>query len=249
MKNLFVWNTFMQWKPVAIKEQKVTENQAGSDDATTDVNQQTAGVQIADQANQGLSYEERWKIIQYFSDWIKNADVRIQMLLAVQGFIVAAYGALIPATEKADNFWNLWTILFTVLFIVFVLISFIIGFLQFPNTTSSSSKENNIFFYGSYVEGIKPDGLSNFTRDQKLEDLGEQLVKLGQIASKKFKNVQHLQTSVFLSSFSLALLLVGFTPDPSKFFREEWMCTLVIVVCIILCSVIFLCKLPGKNVK
>lgn len=39
MKNLFVWNTFMQWKPVAIKEQKVTENQAGSDDATTDVNQ------------------------------------------------------------------------------------------------------------------------------------------------------------------------------------------------------------------
>ena len=167
MKNLFVWNTFMQWKPVAIKEQKVTENQAGSDDATTDVNQQTAGVQIADQANQGLSYEERWKIIQYFSDWIKNADVRIQMLLAVQGFIVAAYGALIPAIEKADNFWNLWTILFTVLFIVFVLISFIIGFLQFPNTTSSSSKENNIFFYGSYVEGIKPDGLSNFTRDQK----------------------------------------------------------------------------------
>ena len=84
---------------------------------------------------------------------------------------------------------------------------------------------------------------------KKLEDLGEQLVKLGQIASKKFKNVQHLQTSVFLSSFSLALLLVGFTPDPSKFFREEWMCTLVIVVCIILCSVIFLCKLPGKNVK
>lgn len=121
MKNLFVWNTFMQWKPVAIKEQKVTENQTGSDDATTDVNQQTAGVQIADQANQGLSYEERWKIIQYFSDWIKNADVRIQMLLAVQGFIVAAYGALIPAIEKADNFWNLWTILFTVLFIVLYL--------------------------------------------------------------------------------------------------------------------------------
>ena len=101
MKNLFVWNTFMQWKPVAIKEQKVTENQAGSDDATTDVNQQTAGVQIADQANQGLSYEERWKIIQYFSDWIKNADVRIQMLLAVQGFIVAAYWSTYPGHRES----------------------------------------------------------------------------------------------------------------------------------------------------
>ena len=98
MKNLFVWNTFMQWKPVAIKEQKVTENQAGSDDAATDKNRASAEAQTPAPVEQGVSYEERWRLVQYFSDWIKNADVRIQMLLAVQGFIVAAYGALIPAT-------------------------------------------------------------------------------------------------------------------------------------------------------
>jgi hypothetical protein len=32
----------MQWKPVAIKEQKVTENQAEADDAATDKNRAPA---------------------------------------------------------------------------------------------------------------------------------------------------------------------------------------------------------------
>lgn len=144
MKNLFVWNTFMQWKPVAIKEQKVTENQARSDGTTNDKNQAPAETQTPAPVEQGVSYEERWRLVQYFSDWIKNADVRIQMLLAVQGFIVAAYGALIPATEKVGNFWNSWTYIWTAFFVSTVIISFKIGFYQRPNM-SVSGRAGNIF--------------------------------------------------------------------------------------------------------
>lgn len=145
MKNLFVWNTFMQWKPVAIKEQKVTENQVGSDDAATDKNQALAEAQAINQIEQGVSYEERWRLVQYFSDWIKNADVRIQMLLAVQGFIVAAYGTLIPAMDKNNSFWNFWTYFWVASFVVSVITSFAIGFLQFPNREVGGS-EGNVFF-------------------------------------------------------------------------------------------------------
>lgn len=29
----------------------------------------------------GLSYEQRWQIIQHFTEWIKHGDSKIQMLL------------------------------------------------------------------------------------------------------------------------------------------------------------------------
>lgn len=209
MKNFFVWNTFMQWKPVAIKEQKVTENRAGSDDATTDKNQAPAEDHTPAQVEQGVSYEERWRIVQYFSDWIKNADVRIQMLLAVQGFIVAAYGALIPATEKVGNFWNPWTYIWTAFFVSTVIISFKIGFYQRPNM-SVSGRAGNIFFYGSYNAEAKT--LDSISHKDKMEYINDQMSTLAGIADKKFKNVQRLQSSVFMSAIFLVLFSAGFVP-------------------------------------
>lgn len=145
MKNLFVWNTFMQWKPVAIKEQKVTENQVMSDDAVTDNNRAPAEAQTPAPVEQGVSYEERWRLVQYFSDWIKNADVRIQMLLAVQGFIVAAYGSFIPAMDKNNSFWNLWTYFWVASFVVSVITSFGLDFFSFLIEKLEELKETYFF--------------------------------------------------------------------------------------------------------
>lgn len=234
MKNLFIWNTFMQWKPVAIKEQKVTENQAGSDDATTDKNRAPAETQVANHTTHGMSYEERWDLVQYFSDWIKNADVRIQMLLAVQGFIVAAYGTLIPVTEKISNFWNLWTYIWTACFVISVITSFKIGFYQRPNM-SVSGKKGNIFFYGSY-DGTQ-ENLNEISIESKLQYLTSQLSTLAGIASNKFKNVQNLQSSVFMSAIFLVLFLIGFTPWISQHVIQKNECLVQLMVCtgIIIC--------------
>ena len=233
MKNLFVWNTFMQWKPVAIKEQKVTENQAGSDDAATDKNRAPAEAQTPAPDEQGVSYEERWRLVQYFSDWIKNADVRIQMLLAVQGFIVAAYGALIPAMDKNNSFWNFWTYFWVASFVVSVITSFGIGFLQFPNREVGGA-EGNVFFYGSYENGNQRYILENVSFDKRNEYLSEQLVKLANIANTKFKNVQKLQTSVFLSSLFLVMSATGFIPWISTFFYNSLVCSVLAVILVIL---------------
>lgn len=223
----------MQWKPVAIKEQKVTMNQVGSDDATTDANQALAEAQAADQVEQGVSYEERWRLVQYFSDWIKNADVRIQMLLAVQGFIVAAYGALIPATEKVGNFWNLWTYIWTAFFVSTVIISFKIGFYQRPNM-SVSGRAGNIFFYGSYNADAKI--LDSISHTDKMEYINDQMSTLAGIADKKFKNVQRLQSSVFMSSIFLVLFSAGFVPwfHEHSLRKEECLILSVIVAGVLL---------------
>ena len=232
MKNLFVWNTFMQWKPVAIKEQKVTENQAGSGDAATDKNRAPAEAQTPAPVEQGVSYEERWRLVQYFSDWIKNADVRIQMLLAVQGFIVAAYGALIPAMDKNNSFWNFWTYFWVASFVVSVIASFVIGFLQFPNREVGGA-EGNVFFYGSYENSNQRYILENVSSDKRDEYLSDQLVKLANIANTKFKNVQKLQTSVFLSSLFLVLFTAGFIPWISTFFYERPVCSVLVIALVI----------------
>lgn len=249
MKNLFVWNTFMQWKPVAIKEQKVTENQAGSDDAATDKNRASAEAQTPAPVEQGVSYEERWRLVQYFSDWIKNADVRIQMLLAVQGFIVAAYGALIPAMDKNNSFWNFWTYFWVASFVVSVITSFGIGFLQFPNREVGGAG-GNVFFYGSYENSNQRYILKNVSSDKRDEYLSGQLVKLANIANTKFKNVQKLQTSVFLSSLFLVLSATGFIPWISTIFYECPVCSgLVIALVISVLVIISLLMSYKKKVK
>ena len=223
----------MQWKPVAIKEQKVTENQVGPDGAATDKNRAPAEAQTPAPVEQGVSYEERWRLVQYFSDWIKNADVRIQMLLAVQGFIVAAYGALIPAMDKNNSFWNFWTYFWVASFVVSVIASFVIGFLQFPNREVGGA-EGNVFFYGSYENSNQRYILENVSFDKRNEYLSDQLVKLANIANTKFKNVQKLQTSVFLSSLFLVMSVTGFIPWISTFFYEHPICSVLAVILVIL---------------
>lgn len=60
----------------------------------------------------GLNREERWQLIQYFNDLIKHGDSKIQMLLTVQGVIVAAYGGFISTFLSKPNIWNPVTIFF-----------------------------------------------------------------------------------------------------------------------------------------
>ena len=254
MKKVFDWNTFVQWKSTMIKMQIAVEKTAASedsvaiDDATTDANQQTAGVQIADQANQGLSYEELWRIIQYFSDWIKNGDVRIQMLLAVQGFIIAVYGALIPSADKINNFWNLWTGAWTALFVVAVLLSFNIGFFQKPNRTVKGDK-GNIFFYGSYGESNESvDNLEKVSYENKINYMRGQISTLADIADKKFKGVQDLQTSVFLSAIFLTFFLSGFIPWVAVKASEFWCFSFIAVVALVVLLVFVLKKYKDINV-
>lgn len=238
----------MQWKPVAIKEQKVTENQAGSGDASTDKNRAPAEAQTPAPVEQGVSYEERWRLVQYFSDWIKNADVRIQMLLAVQGFIIAAYGALIPSADKINNFWNLWTGAWTALFVVAVLLSFNIGFFQKPNRTVKGDK-GNIFFYGSYGESNESvDNLEKVSYENKINYMRGQISTLADIADKKFKGVQDLQTSVFLSAIFLTFFLSGFIPWVAVKASEFWCFSFIAVVALVVLLVFVLKKYKDINV-
>lgn len=51
----------------------------------------------------GLDFDQRWQIIQHFTDWIKHGDSKIQMLLTVEGVIIAGYGALLPAVLSSNE--------------------------------------------------------------------------------------------------------------------------------------------------
>lgn len=61
----------------------------------------------------GLDFDQRWQIIQHFTDWIKHGDSKIQMLLTVQGVIVAAYATFAPKilsdmAERGGWEWYTW---------------------------------------------------------------------------------------------------------------------------------------------
>ena len=83
----------------------------------------------------GLSYEQRWQIIQHFTEWIRHGDSKIQMLLTVQGVIVAAYGALVPNFLSKQDVWNPCTLTSNIVFALSVLVSFGYGF-SIPLTDS-----------------------------------------------------------------------------------------------------------------
>jgi len=117
-------------------------------------------------------------------------------------------------------------------FVVSVITSFGIGFLQFPNREVGGA-EGNVFFYGSYENSNQRYILKNVSFDKRDEYLSGQLVKLANIANTKFKNVQKLQTSVFLSSLFLVLSATGFIPWISTIFYEWPVCSALVIALVI----------------
>lgn len=158
----------------------------------------------------GLNYEQRWQIIQHFTEWIKHGDSKIQMLLTVQGVIVAAYGALVPNFLSKQDVWNPCTLTSNIVFALSVLVSFGYGFraLQpYTKAYNGKSSSRNVFYYGSYANGKKLVDLERLSEDQKKEYLSEQISMLGFVASEKFSSISRLQ---FLIFFNVILLVPVF---------------------------------------
>lgn len=163
----------------------------------------------------GLDFEQRWQIIQHFTEWIKHGDSKIQMLLTVQGVVVAAYGAYISSFLSKQNAWNSCTIFFNIIFAVVTLGSFAFGFfgaLQ-PYTKQHAGEEEkrNVFFYGSYKkDGCLPE-LEILDDEEQLKQLSRQISILGDTAKIKFKNVKILQGLVVASIILLTPVIISFS--------------------------------------
>lgn len=158
----------------------------------------------------GLSCEQRWQVIQHFTEWIKHGDSKIQMLLTVQGVIVAAYGALVPNFLSKQDVWNPCTLAFNIIFAFSVLVSFGYGFSALQPYTKAyggKSSSRNVFYYGSYVNGKKLVDLDSLSEDKKKEYLSEQISVLGLVASEKFSSIVWLQYLIF---FNVILLVPVF---------------------------------------
>ena len=167
----------------------------------------------------GLNREERGQLIQYFNDLIKHGDSKIQMLLTVQGVIVAAYGGFISTFLSKPNIWNPVTIFLSALFAVSVVASLLVGIVALqpyvkehngePATREGQGKEN-IYYYGSYSDSRILDGLDYATAEEKMNYLGAQISVLGGIATRKFRKVFFLEWLVFSNVLILIASFIFF---------------------------------------
>ena len=162
----------------------------------------------------GLSYEQRWQIIQHFTEWIKHGDSKIQTLLLAQCIVLATYGLSVSEVLSRQNAWNFFTIIFSSIFAVIVLASFWYGIRALQPYTKAYGGKNdsqNVFFYGSYANAKKISELETLSKDRKLKYLEEQISVLGFVAMNKFVNVNRLQWIVFSSIISLISVVVSFS--------------------------------------
>lgn len=163
----------------------------------------------------GLDFDRRWQIIQHFTEWIKHGDSKIQMLLTVQGVVVAAYGAYISSFLSKQNAWNSCTISFNIVFALVTLGSFAFGFFgalqPYTKKHAGEDKKRNVFFYGSYKkDGCLPE-LEILDEEEQLEQLSRQISILGDTAKIKFKNVKILQCLVVASIVLLVPVIISFS--------------------------------------
>ncbi|OFM23926.1 Pycsar system effector family protein [Rothia sp. HMSC069D01] len=160
----------------------------------------------------GLDFDQRWQIIQHFTDWIKHGDSKIQMLLTVQGVIVAAYATFAPKilSDMAERGgWEWYTWVAVVVCSLLLLGSFIIGFLALqPYTKSYNSAGGNLFFYGTYKMGKKNQCMESVSEKVCLEYLSEQIAVLGKVAWNKFFAVVILQWVVFSNVLILLIIVI-----------------------------------------
>lgn len=175
------------------------------------------------QANQpqgpplGLDFNQKWQLIQHFTDWIKHGDAKLQMLLTVEGVIVAGYGAFLPVVISAGKAWNTFLIIFNIIFAFFVVATFGYGFFKALQPYTKKGKNDlgnkNIFFYGTYSSEHIVEDLNNSDAESISKNLDSQIAVLGAISSNKFNNVKILQTLIFLNIviFFIIILLYYFT--------------------------------------
>lgn len=161
------------------------------------------------QANQpqepplGLDFNQKWQLIQHFTDWIKHGDAKLQMLLTVEGVIVAGYGAFLPVVFSAGKSWNIFLIIFNIIFAFLVVTIFWYGFFKALQPYTKKGKNDleskNIFFYGTYSSEDIVEGLNNSDVESISKNLDSQIAVLGAISSKKFNNVKELQILILIN--------------------------------------------------
>ena len=163
----------------------------------------------------GLDFDQRWQIIQHFTEWIKHGDSKIQMLLTVQGVIVAAYGAFVAGFISKGIIWNCWTIITSVLFALTAFSTFKYGFFVALQPYTKPYKEEggkrNVFFYGSYQKNEQLAELEILDDKEQLKQLSRQISVLGGTAREKFDNVKSLQKRVMISFVVMVLVFVSFS--------------------------------------
>mgnify|MGYP000082946332 CR=1 FL=1 len=163
----------------------------------------------------GLDFDQRWQIIQHFTEWIKHGDSKIQMLLTVQGVIVAAYGAFVAGFIPKGSIWNCGTIIASVLFALATFLTFIYGFFvalqPYTKPYKEDDKRRNVFFYGSYQKDEQLAELEILDDKDQLKQLSRQISVLGGTAKEKFHSVKILQIFVMISFVAMVLVFVSFS--------------------------------------
>ena len=163
----------------------------------------------------GLDFDQRWQIIQHFTEWIKHGDSKIQMLLTVQGVIVAAYGAFVAGFISKGIIWNCWTIITSALFALTAFSTFKYGFFVALQPYTKPYKEEggkrNVFFYGSYQKNEQLAELEILDDKEQLKQLSRQISVLGGTAREKFDNVKSLQKRVMISFVVMVFVFVSFS--------------------------------------
>ncbi len=162
----------------------------------------------------GLSYEQRWQVIQHFTEWIKHGDSKIQTLLMVQAVIIATYGVSVPVFFSKSGVWNFWTIFCNAVFALATLASFIYGFFSalqpYTKPYEEKDKNRNVFFYGSYLKNERLSELESLSREEKMQQLSAQISVLGRVAKNKFRHIQNLQRFVVISIILLVPVYISF---------------------------------------
>lgn len=167
----------------------------------------------------GLNFDQKWQIIQHFTEWIKHGDSKIQMLLTIEGVIIAGYGAmssvLLSGFKSEDPIFASTYVGMNIIFTLLVLWTIWYGFFKALHPDTSKGKNDgesdNLFFYGTYKNEDLPNGLDEASSQNVSKFVNSQIAALGRIASGKYERVVCLQWLVFFSSaLFFVIAIVGF---------------------------------------
>lgn len=167
----------------------------------------------------GLNFDQKWQIIQHFTEWIKHGDSKIQMLLTIEGVIIAGYGAmssvLLSGFKSEDPIFASIYVGMNIIFTLLVLWTIWYGFFKALHPDTSKGKNDgesdNPFFYGTYKNEDLPNGLDEASSQNVSKFVNSQIAALGRIASGKYEKVVCLQRLVFFSTaLFFVIAIVGF---------------------------------------
>lgn len=167
----------------------------------------------------GLKFDQKWQIIQHFTEWIKHGDSKIQMLLTIEGVIIAGYGAmssvLLSGFKSEDPIFVSIYVGMNIIFALLVLWTIWYGFFKALHPDTSKGKNDgesdNLFFYGTYKNEDLPGSLDEANSESVSKFVNSQIAALGRIASDKYERVVRLQRLVFFSSaLFFVIAIAGF---------------------------------------